>query len=72
MFNSFRQKAAAAVATGTALVAGAANATTPTGPDVTAVVSAIGDAATPIAAIGGAVLTVLVGIKVYKWVRRAM
>ncbi|HDS1149226.1 TPA: methyltransferase, partial [Stenotrophomonas maltophilia] len=24
------------------------------------------------AAIGGAVLTVLVGIKVYKWVRRAM
>ncbi|TBX04549.1 methyltransferase, partial [Xanthomonas citri pv. aurantifolii] len=29
-------------------------------------------AAAPIAAIGGAVLTVMVGIKVYKWVRRAM
>nr|P03622.1 RecName: Full=Capsid protein G8P; AltName: Full=Coat protein B; AltName: Full=Gene 8 protein; Short=G8P; AltName: Full=Major coat protein [Xanthomonas phage Xf] len=36
------------------------------------VVSAIEGAAGPIAAIGGAVLTVMVGIKVYKWVRRAM
>lgn len=40
--------------------------------DVTGVVSAIEAAATPIAAIGAAVLLVLVGIKVYKWVRRAM
>lgn len=40
--------------------------------DVTAVTTEIADAATPIAAIGGAVLLVLVGIKVYKWVRRAM
>jgi len=40
--------------------------------DVTAVVTAIGDAATPIAAIGAAVLIVMVGIKVLKWVRRAM
>jgi hypothetical protein len=40
--------------------------------DVTAVVTAIDGAAAPIAAIGGAVLLVLVGIKVYKWVRRAM
>lgn len=40
--------------------------------DVTAVVTEIGTAAAPIAAIGGAVLVVMVGIKVYKWVRRAM
>ena len=40
--------------------------------DVTSVVSEIQGAAAPIAAIGGAVLIVLVGIKVYKWVRRAL
>lgn len=40
--------------------------------DVTDVTAAIEGAAAPIAAIGGAVLTILVGIKVYKWVRRAM
>ena len=40
--------------------------------DVSAVVSAIEAAATPIGAIGAAVLIVLVAIKVYKWVRRAM
>lgn len=40
--------------------------------DVTAVVTAIGEAATPIAAIGSATLLVMVGIKVWKWVRRAM
>lgn len=39
---------------------------------VTDVVSEIEGAAAPIAAIGAAVLVVLVGIKVYKWVRRAM
>ena len=42
------------------------------GVDVTGVVSAIEGAAAPVAAIGAAVLLVLVGIKVYKWVRRAM
>lgn len=41
-------------------------------PDVSAVVTQIEGAAAPIAAIGGAVLIVMVGIKVYKWVRRAM
>lgn len=40
--------------------------------DVTAVVTEISGAAAPIASIGAAVLIVLVGIKVYKWVRRAM
>lgn len=41
-------------------------------PDVTAVVTEIEGAAVPIAAIGAAVLLVMVGIKVFKWVRRAM
>lgn len=42
------------------------------GVDVSSVVSAIEGASAPIAAIGAAVLIVMVGIKVYKWVRRAM
>lgn len=41
-------------------------------PDVEAVVTEITGAAAPIAAIGSAVLLVMVGIKVFKWVRRAM
>lgn len=41
-------------------------------PDVSGVVTEIGGAAAPIAAIGGAVLMVIVGIKVFQWVRRAM
>lgn len=41
-------------------------------PDVSSVVTEIEGAATPIAAIGAAVLLVMVGIKVFKWVRRAM
>ncbi|QDF99761.1 methyltransferase [Azoarcus sp. DD4] len=41
-------------------------------PDVTGVVTEIAGAAAPIAAIGSAVLLVIVGIKVFKWVRSAM
>ncbi len=41
-------------------------------PDVAPVVTEIDGAAVPIAAIGAAVLLVMVGIKVFKWVRRAM
>lgn len=41
-------------------------------PNVEDVVTEITAAATPIAAIGSAVLLVMVGIKVFKWVRRAM
>lgn len=41
-------------------------------PEVDAVVTEINGAAVPIAAIGSAVLLVMVGIKVFKWVRRAM
>lgn len=40
--------------------------------DVTAVVADIGAQAAPIAAIGAAVLVLMVGIKAFKWVRRAM
>lgn len=51
------------------LVAGAANAAAV---DVTEVVSDIAAQAAPIAAIGAAVLLVYVGIKAFKWVRRAL
>ena len=67
---NLKQKLGASVAALT--VAPAAFATGPAAPDVSSVVTAIGGAAAPIAAIGGAVLLVLVGIKIYKWVRRAM
>ena len=40
--------------------------------DVSSVTTAIAGAATPIASIGAAVLLVLVGVKVYKWIRRAL
>jgi hypothetical protein len=52
-----------------ALTSGAALAAPP---DVTSVVTEIGGTAAPIAAIGAAVLLVFVGIKTFKWVRRAM
>ena len=68
---NLKQKLAAGLAAGTALVATNA-AATGTGVDVSAVVTEIQGAAAPIAAIGAAVLIVMVGIKVYKWVRRAM
>ena len=40
--------------------------------DVSAVGTAIAAASAPIATIGAAVLLVLVGLKVYKWIRRAL
>jgi len=73
MFKSLRSQAVAlilavlAMAAGPALASGGAG-----GVDVSDVVSAISGAATPIAAIGSATLLVYVGIKVYKWVRRAI
>lgn len=51
------------------LVAGAANAAAV---DVSSVVTDIAAQAAPIAAIGAAVLLVYVGIKAFKWVRRAL
>jgi Bacteriophage coat protein B. len=74
MLKKFKGKLyAIAPATSLALVAPSAFASGGSGSvDVSGVTSAIEGAAGPIAAIGGAVLIVLVGIKVYKWVRRAM
>lgn len=40
--------------------------------DVSAVVTDIGAQSASIVAIGGAVLLLIVGIKAFKWVRRAM
>lgn len=66
-------KGAALAAVGTAaLVSAPAFAGGGGGVDVGGVVSAINDALGPIGQIGAAGLLVLVGIKVYKWVRRAM
>ena len=57
------------VAVGSLIGAAAANAAAV---DVTAVVTDIGAQIAPITAIGGAVLTVYVAIKAFKWVRRAL
>lgn len=51
-----------------AAVAGASQAAI----DVTSVTTAIGDAGTAAATVGAAVLVMIVGIKVYKWIRGAM
>jgi len=40
--------------------------------DTTALVAAIGDVSLAAGVIGAAVLVMLVGMKAYKWVRRAM
>ena len=40
--------------------------------DVTGVTDQVAAAATPIGLIGAAVLLVLVGVKTYKWIRRAL
>lgn len=40
--------------------------------DTTGVETAIGEAATSVATIGAAVVLVMVGIAVYKWIRRAL
>lgn len=40
--------------------------------DIAAALASIGDAETAVVAIGGAVLVVIVGAAVFKWVRRAL
>lgn len=40
--------------------------------DVAPITTAIGDAGTAAATVGAAVLVMVVGIKVYKWIRGAM
>lgn len=51
---------------------GAAAAANAAAIDVTAVTTDIAAQAAPVAAIGAAVLLLFVGIKAFKWVRRAM
>lgn len=65
-FNVVKKFGVGAAALG---AAGAANAAAI---DVAAVVTDIGAQAAPIGLIGAAVLILLVGIKAYKWVRRAL
>lgn len=62
-----------ALRNGAALVGvGGASSAFAAAPDVADVVTEISGAGAPIAAIGSAVLLIMVGIKVFKWVRRAM
>jgi lysozyme family protein len=68
----FRKKASVLVLALMAFVVPFAASAQTAAVDVSGVVSAIEAAAAPIASIGAAVLLILVGIKVYKWVRRAM
>lgn len=51
---------------------GAAMATPPAGVDVSGAVSAIGDMATPIGALGLASLLIVVAIKTWKYLRRGV
>jgi uncharacterized membrane protein len=67
--NSSKNLALAGLATAGALAMGSASAAAI---DVTAVTTAISETLTPIGAVGLGVLAVLVAIKTYKWVRRAM
>lgn len=69
--NKFLKVGAVVASLGGVLVSGA-HAAAGAAVDVTDVVGTIGAQATPIAAIGGAVLAIIVGIKAFKWVRRAM
>lgn len=57
------------VAVGSLVGAAAANAAAV---DVTAVTTDIAAQAAPIAAVGAAVLVLFVGIKAFKWVRKAL
>lgn len=52
-----------------AVAAGAANATAV---DVTAIVTDIGAQMASITAVAGAVLLIFVGVKAFKWVRKAL
>jgi len=72
MLSKFKSKLHAIVPAASLVLVAPAAFASGGGVDVSGVVSAIEGAAAPIAAIGSAVLLVLVGIKVYKWVRRAM
>lgn len=67
-FNAQTRRFATAAAVGALALANNAHAAI----DVTAVVTEIGAAVTPIGLIGAAVLLVVVAIAAFKWVRRAI
>jgi len=67
--NVQTRRIAQAAAAGALVLASQAQAAAIDVSDVTADIAA---QAAPIAAIGGAVLVLMVGIKAFKWVRRAM
>jgi len=72
LFRNFRNKLSLALTALVASLATTAPAFASGGIDVSTVTSAIDGAKAPIASIGAAVLVVLVGVKVYKWIRRAL
>lgn len=69
--QTFKRAGAGVVAVGGVVLAQASHAAG-SAIDVTDVVSTISAQAVPIAAIGAAVLSLMVGIKAFKWVRRAL
>ncbi|WP_018412403.1 major capsid protein [Methyloversatilis thermotolerans] len=70
--KKYLRKVGGVVVSAPLLAVGTAHASGGGGIDVSAVTSAISSAGGPIATIGAAVLVVLVGIKVYKWIARAL
>jgi hypothetical protein len=66
--RNFRKLAVLGGSIGSGLVALPASAAL----DITAVTSAVTEAATAVGTIGAAVLVLMVGAKVYKWIRAAM
>jgi hypothetical protein len=69
MFKANKLGALALIGSTAVLAAGSASAAAI---DVTAVTAAISDTLTPVGLIGAGVLLVLVAVKTYKWIRRAM
>lgn len=72
MFKSLRNRAVQHRALVLAIPLAVASAASHAAVDVSDVVTEIQGASAPVAAIGAAVLIVLVGVAVYKWIRRAM
>lgn len=68
----FLKKASAVKKAAVAAAAAVAATASQAAPDVSEVVSDIGDAKAPIAAVAGASLSVYVGLRVWKMVRRAV
>lgn len=72
MMNRLRKVAGVLVSAAPLALVSAPSHASGGGIDVSAVTTAIAGASAPIAAIGAAVLVVLVGVAIYKWIRRAL